>query len=181
MKYQHTNKKQHPYLFTFIFLIFGFWFLVLPINQTQAGCIVGRQCPAGQTEVSGPCPYLPVHLTQVNCEITSQVTTPAPSSSVSLPNPLGTNDIRVVIGRIIQILMSAIGSIALMILIYGGFQWLTAMGNPEKIKKGKDIMLWTLLGVIIMFSSYFIVRFVINTLTLGTEVVPPITSTGAPF
>jgi len=42
--------------------------------------------------------------------------------------------------------------------VIGGFMWMTAAGNPEKIKKGKDTLMWAILGIILIFSSYSILR-----------------------
>lgn len=93
----------------------------------------------------------------------ASVTTP--SSRVELPNPLGTANFPQIVGRIIRTLTGGAGTIALLMFIYGGFQWLTAAGNPEKIKKGKDILLWSTIGVVVMFSSYLIARYLIEALT----------------
>jgi hypothetical protein len=89
-------------------------------------------------------------------------------AGVALPNPLGTTDVRVIIGRIIGVLTGASGSIALLMFIYGGFLWLTSMGNPERIKKGKEILIWSTLGMIIMFGAYIIVRYILVAITTGT-------------
>lgn len=90
--------------------------------------------------------------------------------AVALPNPLGTTNAAVIVGRIIGILIGFVGGIALLVFIYGGFQWLTALGNPEKIKKGRDIMLWAVLGMAIMFGSYIVARFIIVAITTGAGV-----------
>lgn len=88
-------------------------------------------------------------------------------TSVALPNPLGTTYVPAIIGNIIMILMGALGSIALMMFIYGGTLWLTSGGNSEKITKGRDIMMWTAAGLVVMFSAYIVTKFVISAL-LGT-------------
>jgi len=43
--------------------------------------------------------------------------------------------------------------------------WMTAAGNPEKIKKASNILLWSGLGVMAILSSYLIVTAVFNFLT----------------
>lgn len=88
-----------------------------------------------------------------------------PATKVQLPNPLGETDIPTIIGRAIQGLTGISGSIALLVFIYGGFLWLTSGGNSEKIKKGKDIMVWAVLGMVVMFGSFIIVRYVLQAVT----------------
>lgn len=42
------------------------------------------------------------------------------------------------IGQIISIVLSFVGVIFMILLIYGGFLWMTAGGNEEQIKKQKE-------------------------------------------
>ncbi len=90
------------------------------------------------------------------------------SSVVGLPNPLGTSDASVIIGRIIKTFTGFAGGIGLLMFVYGGFIWLTSFGNPERIKKGQDLLLWTTIGLVIMFSSYIVARYIITAVTRGT-------------
>jgi hypothetical protein len=66
------------------------------------------------------------------------------------------------IGNIIKALLGVIGSIALIMFVYGGFMWMTAAGDKNKVTKGMDTMLWAVLGLTVIFSSYALVRFVIE-------------------
>ena len=45
--------------------------------------------------------------------------------------------------------------------IYGGLVWMTAAGANEKVQKGKDILIWATVGLVIIFTSYALVRFVL--------------------
>ena len=85
------------------------------------------------------------------------------SSDTSIPNPLGNgegmDDPRVVIGMGIKALLSLLGSVALAVFIYGGFLWLTAGGNEQRIQKGKDVLIWATLGLMVVFAAYAIVGF----------------------
>lgn len=92
------------------------------------------------------------------------------SNGLSLKNPLGSNtDPRDIIGNVIKAILGIVGSLALLSFIYGGFLWVTSAGNEEKIKKGKDIILWSSLGLAIIFLSYAMVNFVIKAITSGSS------------
>lgn len=78
--------------------------------------------------------------------------------------PLGETDIKVVIARVIRAVLGVIGSIALLMFFIGGFMWLTAGGNADRIKRAKDILIWSILGLVVIFSAYAIVQFVITAL-----------------
>ena len=83
---------------------------------------------------------------------------------VQLTNPLATTDIKIIIGNTIQVVMGIVGSITLIIFLYGGFLWLTSAGNSEAIQKGLQAMLWAGIGIIVVFSSYAIITLILNTL-----------------
>lgn len=91
-------------------------------------------------------------------------TKPVPQA---LSNPLGVTDPRELIGKIIGAVLGIIGSIALAIFIYGGFTWMTSAGSPEKVRKGRDMIIWAVMGLAIIFLSYAIVYFVIGAFTGG--------------
>ncbi|MCK5510817.1 hypothetical protein KAI65_04745 [Candidatus Parcubacteria bacterium] len=83
---------------------------------------------------------------------------------VELENPLG-DDIgspNQLIGQIINGVLGIVGSLALVMFIYGGFVWMLAAGSNEKVQKGKDILVWATLGLVVIFSAYAVVKFVIE-------------------
>lgn len=99
-----------------------------------------------------------------------QVTQPAGAGgTVSLPNPLGenNNDPREVIGQGIKVILGVLGSITLAVFIYGGLLWLTSAGNDQRIKKGKDVLFWAVLGLLVIFSAYTIINFFLGGQFLG--------------
>lgn len=81
-----------------------------------------------------------------------------------LANPLGTTDIPALAGTIINTVLGVVGSLALLMIIYGGFTWMTAAGNQEAVKKGRDILIWAFIGIVIIFSAYALVKFAFTTI-----------------
>ncbi len=81
---------------------------------------------------------------------------------------LGTNDIKTGIMNIVQYLLGFLGIIAILIILYGGFTWMTAAGNEEKVGKAKQIISAGIIGLVIIFVSYALVTFVINQLISAT-------------
>lgn len=79
----------------------------------------------------------------------------------TLPNPLGGNMTpEILIGKIINALLGIVGSLALVMFVYGGFMWMLSAGNKERVQRGKDILTWATVGLVVIFSSYALVRFV---------------------
>ena len=65
-------------------------------------------------------------------------------------------------GRIIRAFLGAIGVAALFFFIIGGFKILTSQGNAEKLKSGKDTFVWAIIGLVVAFSSYILLRYVLE-------------------
>lgn len=71
--------------------------------------------------------------------------------------------------RIGKFLFSIIGSLAFLMLVYGGFTFILSMGNAEKAKKGMDIALAAVVGMFIAFSAYILVDFLLDALNVSED------------
>lgn len=60
---------------------------------------------------------------------------------------------------ITRYLFGVVGSIFLLLMVYGGIVWITSQGNSEKLKKGLDIFVAAMVGVAIIFSAYMLVNY----------------------
>ncbi len=60
--------------------------------------------------------------------------------------------------------MSLIGGIALLMFIIGGVKFLVSAGNPEQVSGAKKLMISAVIGLVIIFSSFLIIDFVIDIL-----------------
>ena len=73
-----------------------------------------------------------------------------------------------VIATIINALLALVGVIVTILIIYSGFLWMTAAGNPEQLKKAKTIMIQAVTGLIITMAAYFISDFVVTAILNAT-------------
>ena len=87
---------------------------------------------------------------------------------VGLESGLSDQSLTVTIGNIISTFLSVLGVIALILVLYGGFVWMTAGGDSAKVDKAKGIMINAVIGLIIILISFAITSFVINALTVGS-------------
>ncbi|OGY48920.1 MAG: hypothetical protein A2663_01770 [Candidatus Buchananbacteria bacterium RIFCSPHIGHO2_01_FULL_46_12] len=78
---------------------------------------------------------------------------------------LGTQDIRVTVMRIVQIFLGLVGLIALILVIYAGYMYMTSAGNVEKIEMAKKTLKNAAIGLFIIFFAFAIVSFIIGVLT----------------
>lgn len=97
--------------------------------------------------------------------------TPTPPAVVQLTNPLGTNDPRVLIGRMIQAVISISGAVALVMFIYAGLMFLTSAGNVAMVSKAKLLMLYTILGIIIIAGAFVLTNTIFSAVLTGNPVV----------
>ena len=81
---------------------------------------------------------------------------------------LASADVRVTIARIIRVAMSLLGIIVVVIILYGGFLWMTAGGNDEQVGSAKGWIISGVIGLAIVLSAYAIATFVINQLITAT-------------
>ncbi|MFP4514922.1 MAG: Mbov_0395 family pilin-like conjugal transfer protein [Parcubacteria group bacterium] len=78
-----------------------------------------------------------------------------------------TNDINSLIQTIINVVLSFLGVIFTIIIIYAGFKWMTAQGNPEEVNQAKGLLKNAIIGLLIVLAAYAIsvaiFSFLINT------------------
>ena len=73
----------------------------------------------------------------------------------SLDNPLvGSPDEKSIIGTALKGAIGLVGAITLVMFVYGGFTWMISGGSPEKIKSGRDTLIWASIGLIAVFAAY---------------------------
>ncbi|HEX9664619.1 MAG TPA: hypothetical protein VGA49_02245 [Patescibacteria group bacterium] len=70
----------------------------------------------------------------------------------------------VTVGNIIKTILGFLGITAVIIVLYGGFMWMTAGGNEEKVTKAKTLLRNAAIGFIIIAASYAITFFVVERL-----------------
>jgi len=81
---------------------------------------------------------------------------------------LGTSDVRTTISKIINAFMGLLGIVAVVIILLGGFKWMTAAGNEEKVSEAKKLIMSGIIGLIIIMSAYAIAQFVVGAVINGT-------------
>jgi len=81
---------------------------------------------------------------------------------------LGTQDLKQTITEVVNVLMGFLGIIAVIVILLGGFKWMTAMGNEEKVGEAKKLIGAGIVGLVIILAAYAIAIYVINTIGSAT-------------
>jgi hypothetical protein len=129
----------------------------LPGSQTSQTTANTNSAPTTATTSNNPTP-------------TTQTTaTSAPGFSsqfTKLPNPLGgagVNTTGDAIDKLTTIVMIIAVPFVTIMIMYAGFSYITAYGNPEKIKAANKRALWTLVGTLLLFGAATIGNIIIKT------------------
>lgn len=81
---------------------------------------------------------------------------------------LGSTDVRTTVAQIIRVAMGLLGIIAVVIILVGGFKWMTAGGNEEQVGDAKKWIFSGVIGLAIILSAYALASFIINQLVTAT-------------
>ncbi len=74
------------------------------------------------------------------------------------------------IKTILNIILTLSGIIAVIFIIIGGFQYMTAGGNEEQAEKGRKALTNAIIGLLIVILAFTIVQVVTNTLTSASPI-----------
>ncbi|MBB1535934.1 hypothetical protein HG462_000975 [Candidatus Saccharibacteria bacterium] len=77
------------------------------------------------------------------------------------------NDLMAQANTIINVVIGVIGFVAVAFIIFGGVQYTTSAGDPGKVKKAKDTILYGIIGLVVSMLAYAIVNFVLANVFKG--------------
>jgi len=67
-----------------------------------------------------------------------------------------------IIAIIINGLLGLVGTLFVVLIVYGGFLWMTSAGNEDKVKKARELIINASIGIAIVILSYVIVKTVMS-------------------
>lgn len=84
--------------------------------------------------------------------------------AAGIPSGLREATVSSLAGQIIGIGLGVVGVIFLLLMVYGGFLWMTARGNDQQVKEAKNLIIAAAIGIIIIAAAYVITNFVVGSL-----------------
>lgn len=81
---------------------------------------------------------------------------------------LGQADIRVIVARIVEVFLGLLGMIAVILIIYAGWLWMSAAGDEQKITQAKKTLINAVIGLAIILSAFGIAQFIVSRLLSAT-------------
>ncbi|MEZ4087566.1 MAG: hypothetical protein R3B71_04525 [Candidatus Gracilibacteria bacterium] len=79
------------------------------------------------------------------------------ASKVALVDQLPDGSWAQILSGIVQLMLGITGSLALIAFTVGGVMLVTAQGSEERVDKAKKILLWSILALVVIASSYAII------------------------
>ncbi|OGI63923.1 hypothetical protein A2914_02285 [Candidatus Nomurabacteria bacterium RIFCSPLOWO2_01_FULL_41_21] len=89
---------------------------------------------------------------------------PPSSNSIKIKNPIKINSIVEFLKEILKAVIKIGIPLIVLAIIYSGFLFVTAMGNPEKLTKAKDALLWSLVGAAVLLGAWAIAELIVTTI-----------------
>ncbi|PIS41799.1 MAG: hypothetical protein COT25_01170 [Candidatus Kerfeldbacteria bacterium CG08_land_8_20_14_0_20_42_7] len=72
--------------------------------------------------------------------------------------PLSDKDAKTTVMDFVRYGLSLVGLIAVVMIIYGGIRYMTSRGNPDAIKNAREILKWSIIGLIVIIFSQVIIN-----------------------
>jgi hypothetical protein len=66
--------------------------------------------------------------------------------------------------KFVNVALFAIGIVAVIGVIYGGYLYMTAAGNDSQVKKGRQVLTWSIIGLLVVLAAATIVNVVVDLL-----------------
>jgi hypothetical protein len=81
---------------------------------------------------------------------------------------LGTADLKDTIVGVLNIALGFLGIVAVIIILMGGFKYMTAGGDTAKVDKAKQLIYAGIIGLVIILAAYAVATFVISNILKQT-------------
>jgi hypothetical protein len=93
------------------------------------------------------------------------VVTFAAAPTISPVDSLGGNTLSGILTKVLNIILGLTGLVAVIFLIIGGVKYITSGGNDKSVAAAKNTIMYAVIGIIVIFLAYVIVKVIANTIT----------------
>lgn len=94
-------------------------------------------------------------------------------SDAGAPTGLSQNqELPTIIGNIISIALGFLGVIFLVLMLYGGFKWMTAGGETKKVDEATTTIKNAAIGLVIVLAAYALTSFIMTQMIGAVSGVP---------
>lgn len=98
----------------------------------------------------------------VNCPDGSVRPSAGTYAECNLPADVKESDFFDSLKNVINVILGLLGVAAVVVIILGGFTFMTSQGDAGKVMKGRNTILWGVVGLVVALLAFAIVNFVLN-------------------
>ncbi|MCX6717040.1 MAG: pilin [Candidatus Taylorbacteria bacterium] len=144
--------------------------LIFTFSLFSSVTVVSAVGPSGTPAAPIDTPVSPADRPDATADTPNNTTNPCDPNvpSGKLCNPLGNksgdNDIFKLVATIVDLALTIASIAVVLYLIYIGFQYVMALGNENELKKLHETLIWTFVGIAIIFGAKLIVAILQNTI-----------------
>ena len=80
----------------------------------------------------------------------------------------GTEKVNSLITTIVNIFSIIVGIVSVIMIIYGGFRYVTSGGDSGNVSNAKNTIIYAIIGLVVVALAQFIVQFVLDKVTATT-------------
>lgn len=116
-------------------------------------------------------PALSLSVNQVSAAVDADTDFGLTTVEEGLGGKLGTTeDPKVLITKFINLALTFLGLIAVVIILIGGFKWMTSGGNEEKTTAARKLLVAGVVGLVIVLASWGLASWLVGTISTTTSV-----------
>ena len=90
------------------------------------------------------------------------------NTSISITG-YGTNDPETIVINLLNWVLGILALIAVVLILIGGFRWMTAAGNEEKVESAKKLLVAAVIGLVILMAAWGISLYAVGILASATN------------
>lgn len=83
-------------------------------------------------------------------------------SAVTITSPFGTTDVQVIINKMINALLGIVGTIAVLMIVYGGIKIMISGGEPTKYEEAKKTITYAVVGLVVVLLAGAFINFILG-------------------
>ena len=74
----------------------------------------------------------------------------------------GSESLTSIVGTVINTMLFIVGILSVIMIIYAGIRFITANGNAQQVSTAKNILIYSIVGLVISIIAYAVVNWVIS-------------------
>lgn len=107
-----------------------------------------------------------------NVPLEIQAASGCPDAKTDLADP------STIVGNVIKAVVGVLGLVAIVVIVYGGVQYMTSTGDSGKTKKARETIIYAAVGLVICALAFAITQFVIDSINNSSSQQIPDASRG---